>query len=591
MKQFFKFTFASILGFIIGSFIVVFILGAMFASLISALNKQETRDVPYNSVLHITFSGPVLERTDNNPLNSIDFSNLKANVQPGLNEILKSIDHASGDERIRGIIVEAADVDASLAALGEIRDALSEFKKTGKFVASYSDLYSQKSYYLSSVSDEVWMNPEGFVWFAGLSSQGPFFRGMFDKLGIEPQVIRKGKFKSAAEPFSEYAMSPENKAQVREYTDAIWTNVLNDISTDRKITKEELQTSTNSAAFKRAGELLDLHMITNTGFRDQFVESIGRRLELEGDKSPVFIPINDYHKVAKWPGGESLSRDKVAVIYASGNIVDGGDNESAVTSSAFAKEILEAGKDERIKAIVLRVNSPGGSAIASESILHAVNKVKASKPVIVSMGGVAASGGYYISCSADTIIANRNTLTGSIGVIGLMLNAKEFLNDRMGITFDGYKTGPYADFPNLSRPLSEGETEWIGQMVDTVYHTFIGRVSEHRGISLQRVDSIGQGRVWIGTSAKEMGLVDMNGGLLDAIRIAAQKSGLDNYRVLELPVKRDPLVRLMEDLGGVSHSLLMRIWFGDEYARMYDLEKLRLYEGVNILLPLNYPVH
>jgi protease-4 len=591
MKQFFKFTFASILGFIIGSFILVFILGAMFASLVSVLNQKEVRDVPYNSVLHITFTGPVLERTDNNPLNAIDLNTLRSNVQPGLNEILKSIDHATSNDRIRGVVIETSDIDASLAALSEIRDALTRFRAEGKFVAAYSDLYSQKAYYLSSVSDELWMNPEGFVWFAGLSSQGPFFRGVFDKLGIEPQVIRKGKFKSAAEPFSDYAMSPENKEQVMEYTEAIWNNVLDDISKDRSVSADDLRTSTNGAAFKRAGELINSGMITNTGYRDQFVDMIADRLELTDNRTPSFIPLHDYCKVAKWPGGESLSRDKVAVIYATGNIVDGGDEESAVTSSGFAREVLAAGKDERIKAIVLRVNSPGGSSIASESILHAVNEVKKSKPVIVSMGGVAASGGYYISCSADTIIANKNTLTGSIGVIGIMFNAREFLNDRLGITFDGYKTGPYADFPNFSRSLSEGEKEWIGAMVDTVYNTFIGRVSDHRGMGLAAVDSIAQGKVWVGNMALDNGLVDMNGGLLDAIRIAAGRSGLDNYRVVELPVQRDPIVRLMEDLGGASVSILKNLVSKDELSYIKRYEQLRMYEGVNILLPFNFPVY
>jgi len=591
MKQFLKFTFASVIGFVIGSFLLMFLLGALFATFISVLGKDETKEIPYNSVVVLKFNGPVNERTDNNPLNTIDFSTLKTRIQPGLNEILKSIKYAQSDERIMGIVIEAADVQAGISSLTEIRDALVSFKESGKFVVSYSDYYSQKAYYLNSVADEVWMNPEGFLWFAGLSSEMPFFKGLFDKLGIEPQIVRAGKYKSAAEPFSEYAMSQANKDQVQRYTDEIWTHMLNDISYSRNVSIEDLRFSAESSVLKRATECLDNKMITNKGYRDEFDDALYKRLQLKGNDRPSKISLRHYAMSAKWPGGETLSRDKVAIIYATGAILDGGDGRESVSAPLLAQEIYEAGTDERIKAVVLRVNSPGGSAIGSETILHALQKVKKEKPIIISMGNVAASGGYYISCASDTIIASRNTITGSIGVIGMMFNAQNLLNEKLGISFDGYKTGPYADFPNVTRPLSDGEYKWMNQMMDSVYHTFVSRVSEGRSMNYDVVDSLGQGRVWVGTDAVANGLVDMSGGLLDAIGIAAKKAELENYRIVELPYQKDPFVQMVEDISGEGISLYQKIKYGALYMDMIQLRKLVEFEGFMTRIPMFYPIH
>jgi protease-4 len=294
---------------------------------------------------------------------------------------------------------------------------------------------------------------------------------------------------------------------------------------------------------------------------------------------------------AKWPGGETLSRDKVAIVYATGAIMDGGDGRESVNSPRLAQEIYEAGEDERIKALVLRVNSPGGSAIGSETILHALKKVKKEKPVIISMGNVAASGGYYISCASDTILATRNTLTGSIGVIGMMFNAQNLLNEKLGISFDGYKTGPFADFPNVTRPLSEREYKWMNQMMDSVYHTFVSRVSDGRKLDYETVDSLGQGRVWIGTDAVNNNLVDMTGGLLDAIDIAAKKAGLEQYRVVELPYLKDPFLQMMEDLSGEGISIFQKIKYGSLYSDILQLQKLTEFEGFMTRIPIFYPLH
>ncbi len=590
MKQFFKFIFASMIGFIIGAIVLTFFFGMLVSILVNSISQEDKANVVYNSVLHIKFNGPVNDRENNNPFDAIDLSTFKSSIQPGLNDILRAINYAATDEKIAGIFLEVPDIQAGTATVEEIRDALEDFKGSGKFVVAYADFYSQKAYYLVSVADEIWMHPEGFVWMAGLSAQSAFLRGALDKLGIEPQVIRKGKYKSAAETWALYQMSPENKLQVKQYVDAVWQNILNDISRTRNVSVDTLVTLSNKHVMKRATELKRAKLITNVGFRDEFDDHLYEKLNLTANDKPKYIPIRKYSAIAKWPGAETLSLDKIAILYASGTILDGGNGDDVLNAPEFAETVYKAGEDERVKAIVLRVNSPGGSPIGSETILRAVQIAGEKKPVVVSMGDVAASGGYYISCAADTVLVNKSSITGSIGVIGLIFNAQKFLNDKLGINFDGYKTNPYADFPNMSRPLTDDEKDWMGEMVDTTYHSFISRVSTARKMSLDMVDSLGGGRVYVGTQAMSNKLVDSEGGLLRSIDVAAKLAGLSNYRVVELPTQKDPFIRLMEGLGTEVNSKIESIRYGDLYPAYTQIKRIIEMEGIQILLPPGIPL-
>jgi protease-4 len=447
--------------------------------------------------------------------------------------------------------------EGGYASIEELRQSLVEFKKSNKFILAYAEEYSTKAYYLASVADSVFLHPQGAVDFKGLFTQLAFFKGTLDKLEIEPEIIRHGKFKSAIEPFIYDKMSPENKEQIATFVNAIWNTMLTQIAQGRNITTQQLELIADSLLAENAQKALDLKLVDKLLYKDEFDNVLAEKSGISETSKLKFITLGKYNETAEPKTGKPFAKDKIAVIYATGEIVSGKGQADEVGSETLAKAIKNATEDANVKAIVLRVNSPGGSALASDVIWRETKLAKAKKPFIVSMGNVAASGGYYISCLADTIVAQHNTITGSIGVFGLLLNAQKMFNNKLGLTFDTYKTGPYADLGLPTRPLTSMERVKMQNSVEQVYDVFTKHVAEGRNISQANVDSIGQGRVWSGVDAMGIRLIDVYGGLNDAIAIAARAAKIDNYRIKELPEQKDALREILDDMKGETEMALM----------------------------------
>jgi len=583
MGQFFKFMFASALGLVLGIFLLILILAGIGASMGS---KGEVK-VEDNSVLHISLNTDIKERGINKPFD-IDPSTFKPKSSLGLNEILASIEKAATDDRIKGIYLDMQGLPAGMASTEEIRNALIKFKESGKWIVSYGEVYSQKAYYIASVADDIWLNPEGIVEWRGLGSQVVFLKSMFEKLELEPQIIRYGKFKSAVEPLMLDKMSDANRLQTMTYMDALWDRMLEGVGESRSKSAEELDAMAQNAAIRKAEHAVENGLVDALKYKDEVLAEIRSRLSLEKEDDEInFIALGKYKDAAK-PKKEddaTSSRDRVAVIYAVGGIDTGEGDDESIGSETISKEIRKARLDEKVKAIVLRVNSGGGSALASDVIWRETVLAKAAKPFVVSFGDVAASGGYYIACAADTIVAQPNTITGSIGVFGVLFNAQKMLKSKFGIHMDTVKTNRFADLGGPLRPLSDIEREIIQESVNDIYFDFIGKVAEGRNMTSAEVDSIGQGRVWSGTDALRIGLVDVLGGLDDAVKIAADMAGLEDYRVTELPEQKDPIEQLMKELTGGGKEALLKARLGEYYTYLKDVESLMNMKGVQARLP------
>ena len=556
MKQFFKFMFASLLGFLIGSMLLFFFMLGLFAS-IASFSKRDAVTVSPNTVLHLSFETEVVDRGGQNPFENADFLSLSLGRTMGLNDILNNLKKAAEDENIEGIFLDLSIARAGWATSSEIRQALLEFKESGKFIISYGEAYTQNAYYLASVADKVYLHPEGGIDFRGLNAELLFFKNMLDKLGIDAQVIRHGKFKSAGEPFFLDRMSQENREQVMAYIGSIWNNVMADIAESRGLTINKLNQVADEFLTRNPTLAMEWGMIDGIMHRDEVYMAINEMLGMESEKKPELISMSRYIRA---PLPKSMvtprSRDKVAVIYASGNILPGKGGEQTIGSAGMSEAIRQARLDSSVKAIVFRINSPGGSAMASDVILREIKLAAKEKPVIASMGDVAASGGYYIACAADLIIASPTTITGSIGVFGMIPNMQNFFNQKLGITFDNVKTNELADLATITRPLTQTEKNLIQEEIERVYETFIGHVASGRNIPVTTVDELGQGRVWSGAEARSIGLIDEFGGLSHAIEKAVEMAGLETYRVVEYPTRKDFLTRLMEDFGGVQERLI-----------------------------------
>ncbi len=551
MKQFFKMFFASMLGFMIGIVLLFFIFFIVLSAIVSSLDNKQV-SIDSNSLLSITLDQPLEERSSENPFDYFDLNDFSSHKQPGLNQIITTIDKAAKDDDIKGIYLNVTNIQGGIASLEEIRNAILRFKKSGKFVFSWSESYSQGAYYLASVSDKIYLNPEGDVELKGLNAEVLFFKGMLDKLEIEPQIIRHGKFKSAIEPFITDKMSDENRAQTATFINAIWNNITLKIAESRKLNQQEIKLIADSLLVQNADDALQYKLVDRLAYKDEFIKEVNLKIGVEINTPLSLVSLNNYKNVAE-KNKSKFTSDRIAVIYANGDINSGKGNEKSIGSEGLSKAIRDARMDDKIKAIVLRVNSPGGSALASEVIWREVKLAAGVKPTVVSMGDYAASGGYYISCAANKIVAQPNTLTGSIGVFGLLFNGEKMLKNKLGITTDRYKTGPYTDMGSFTRPMTNSETAIIQKSVNKVYDTFTKRVSDGRKLPQTEVDNIGQGRVWSGTDALKLHLVDTLGGINDAIAIAAKMAKLDNYRIKELPLVKDALEKIMEDFSEEAH--------------------------------------
>ena len=589
MKSFFKYLLASILGVIIASLILFFIFIGVFSAMITVQDKPV--DIKANTILLLKLNQPINDRKSSLPMIAYSLSDFGAENNLGLNDILDNISKAKDDENIRGIYLQLSGLQTGIATIEEIRNALIDFKKSGKFILAFSDTYTQGSFYLASIADRLYLNPGGSVNFIGLSADLMFFKKTLEKLDIEPEIIRHGKFKSAVEPFMYDRMSPENREQIRKYVGSIWDHIVGQISVSRDIPVGNLNLFADSLLLWNNQSAIDYKIIDAAIYKDQVLDTLAKLVDQNNSKDLDFITHHKYLRVPKTGANKGYSKNKIAVIYAEGDIIPGEIGEGFIGSETIARTIRGARQDSSVKAIVFRVNSGGGSALASEIIWRELYLARQVKPVIASMGDVAASGGYYIVAPADTIVASPNTITGSIGVFGLLMNAQGFFNNKLGITFDVEKTNAWSDFGSMNRPLSGTERLVLQKMVDDTYRTFVNRVSEGRNVDFAGVDKIAEGRVWSGVNAKELGLVDVLGGLSTAIEIAAEKSGVESYRIVELPKLEDPFTQLMKELTGDVRERIIRHEIPEQYTYYRYLKNLMNSDRIQARLPFEISVH
>lgn len=591
MKQFFKMMLASMTGFVLAIFVFFFLAIMIISGMVMGLKSDKEVTVRDQSVLEITLDRPIPERSSDNPFEDFDFSSFSSKQSMGLDDILKNIEKAAKDDRIKGIFLNLTSVQSGMANLEEIRNALLTFKDSKKFIYAYSEYYTQGGYYLSSVADSIFIHPEGGMDFRGLRAELMFFKGTLAKLELEPQVIRHGKFKSAVEPFVNDKMSPENREQIRTFVDGIWKHFLAQIGASRKIDPAAIQVMADEFALRDPAKAAELKIVDAVVYYDQVMESLRRASGLEKENEKIrFVALSKYDN-AQVKSDKTHSSQKIAVVYAVGDIVSGKGSEQQIGSETISEAIRKARLDTNVKAIVLRVNSPGGSALASDVIWREAVLAKKAKPLVVSMGNYAASGGYYISCAADTIVAQPNTLTGSIGVFGLLLNAQKMFNNKLGITFDTVKTARYADLGTISRPLTGDERALIQEEIEKIYDTFISHVAEGRRMEKSAVDQIGEGRIWSGTDALRLGLVDKLGGLNTAIDVAAGMAGLENYRITSLPEQKEFLQKLMEDLNSEVRTYFVRNELGENYTYYHSLQQLLNNKGIQARIPYTLEIY
>ncbi len=584
MKQFFGAFLGSVLGIIIATVLaIVMIIGAVKASFGSNIkDEDEVSTVKTNSVLKLDLEGQMLDREKENPLKEFgDLGPLTAEGAYGLNVLINKIEKAKTDDKIKGIYLYSKHLEAGFATAQELRNALEDFKKSGKFIYSYAEFYGQKEYYLASVANKVFLNPQGDLDWKGLSMSIMFFKNAFEKLGVEVQVFRHGKFKSAVEPFLLDKMSASNRLQSETFLNSIWATMLENISKDRKTSVEDLNKMANNLEIRfpedAVGKLVDA-----TVYEDEVLTEIKKKVGVAEKDKLNLVDIDKYDPKDKKTEGKDVK--KIAVIYASGNINSGNGGDDEIGSDALAKTIKDARLDDKIKAIVLRVNSPGGSALASDVIWREVVLAKKAKPVIVSMGNLAASGGYYISCAADRIFAQPNTITGSIGVFGMIPNVQKALDQKLGITVDTVNTNLHSDVGGPLRGVSASEYDYIQGGVERVYDVFTKRVAEGRKMSQADVDSIGQGRVWTGADALKINLVDEMGGLNDALAYAAKKAKVTDYKIVELPKQKSPFDFLTKKENELEARFVKKN-LGISYTFFKQLQKLVNIQGIQARLP------
>jgi protease-4 len=537
MKSFFKTFFAALLALFIFSLLGFFILIGIAAT----FSTDEKVAVAQNSVLVIDASETFLEQSKNDPFSEL--MNKKNGKQPSLSELIGLLNYAKKDSSIKGIYIKCAENSNGYAATEEIRKALIDFKKSNKFIVAYAETISQKGYMMANVADQIYTHPQGGMEWVGFNYETIFFKGLIDKLEIEPQIFYAGKFKSATEPFRYAQMSEANKLQTGIWLNSIYNNFIQGAAEMRHLNADSIKAFANEGKVQNAKDALKYKLVDGLIYDDQLKKIISKKLQVADETKISFVSINNYAESVALRGTGS---GKIAVIYADGDVVMGKGQNEAIASDDYRALIQKIRNDKSIDAVVLRVNSPGGSALASDIIWREIDLLKKEKPVVVSMGDVAASGGYYIACGADSIYADANTITGSIGVFSVIPNAEKFLKNKVGITFDRVKTGQYADAPSATRALTITEQRFLQAGVDSVYHTFKSRVAAGRQKSVAYIDSIAQGRVWTGADAIKVGLVDKIGTLNDALASAAKMAKLKGYSIKKYPESRSFIEEFFE---------------------------------------------
>ena len=583
MKQFLKFMFASCLG----SALLLILAFIIMVWTISSSTSKNTVNVKPKSVLYMNLDYEIPDRSNEDDLSMALMNfNGKNSDMSGMNDIIANIDAAKDDPNISGIFLELSSIGTSAANIQEIRSHIIKFRESGKFVISYAETMAQNAYYLATAGDKIYINPEGMLDIHGMASQIMFYKHLLDKLDIEIQIIRgpNNKFKSAVEPYFLDKMSDANRQQMEKLLNSIWFEIVSDINASRGINIDKInELADNLALTFDANVALEENFVDGLYYRDQIIATIK---DLSGIEKSGKINILTNSQYATARPKEKAHSDKIAVIYASGQIIDGDGDNSTIGSTTLSKAIREARENKKVKAIVMRVNSPGGSALAAEVIRREVELAKAEKPFIISMGNYAASGGYWISTEGDRIFADETTLTGSIGVFGTFPNAKKFLNETVGLTFDVVKTNENADFGSIAEPLTPYQKSMLQKHVGNTYNDFTSLVARTRGLRQSYVDSIGQGRVWSGVDALEIGLVDELGGLDKAIEYAAKQANLEKYSIKNYPKQQNLMETLMN--GNIQEPYtksLIKKRLGSNYTYVETIENITKLDGVQALMP------
>ncbi|NNM95545.1 MAG: signal peptide peptidase SppA [Bacteroidia bacterium] len=586
MRNFFASLFGALIGIFLAFFLIFIICVGIITNAVRSVKEETITSVPRPSVLEIKLNHPISERTPPVAFNfRLPDDEARMVETSGLNDILADIHHAAHDKEIKGIFLNLSDIPAGFASLQNIRGELERFKSSGKFIIAYSMTYSQKSYYLASVANKVYLHPGGNIMWKGLGAQIMFYKRALDKLGIQVEVFRHGRFKSFVEPFVLDKMSPDNRLQTKAFITSIWNDMLDAIGSSRHIDKKQLNIYADSLTIRNAAAAEDRHLADTLYYSDQILDKLRQNLGIKADQAIPAIGLDDYRHTFS---PDDYAPAKIALIYASGEIQNGYGDDQNIGALRLSQSIRQARLDKDIKAIVFRVNSPGGDALASEVIWREVSLAAKAKPVVVSMGDYAASGGYEISCAATEIVAEPTTITGSIGVFGLIPDAGGLLSDKLGITVDTVGTNSHATAPSLFYPLTTAEGAIVQAEIEDIYRKFVMRVADGRKMTFAQVDSIGQGRVWTGRQAIKIGLADTLGDISTAMQIAAAKAHLTNYSTEEMPSLYNPLRKLFKRFGVDAETDILQAELGAFYQPVKDLEQLTKEKGIQARLPFNY---
>ena len=585
MRQFLKYVLATIVGLLAFSFLGFLVLAGIVAA---AKSAGEHKEVASNSVLELKLNEPLTERGREGRFGSFG----GGSGSTGLVSLKEAIRRAKTDGDIKGILLNLEIVQGGMASLEEVRDALLDFKKSGKFVVAYHEICSEKSFYLSSVANEIYLHPQGTLEFNGLSAEVLFYKRLFDKAGIEPYIFRVGSFKSAVEPFFRENFSDSARYQTVSFLNSINGYMISQVAAARGIAPARLKVISDSMLVHNAPDALRLKMVTKLGYFDEVQDYMRGKLGLAKDKKPSLVSLSDYTDKDQADEQEGkTSGNRIAVVYAEGDIVTGKGSDDNIGSTKFADAIRKARLDNKVKAVVLRINSPGGSSLASDVVYREVLLTKKVKPIIASMSDVAASGGYYIAMACDTIVAHPNTITGSIGVFGVLPNVQKLLGDKLGITVDRVTTGKFSDLPTITRPLSDFEKRVLQGEVNNIYADFTTKAALGRHMPVERLRRLASGRVWSGLEAKNNGLVDVLGNYEDALKIAAARAHLkaDDYRVQRLPRRKSAFENLFSMFGGgdaeVAKAQAMKAELGPLYPAYAQYQQLMTMRGIQAKMP------
>ena len=575
---------SSCLGALTAMIVLFFLTIILVSAVISGMSEDKKVTIADNSVLHLELDAQINELQQENPLAGLPVPGGEVR-KVGLLNLKQAIRHAKDDDKIEGIYVDVSQPMTGFSSLEEIRQSLIDFRKSGKWVVAYNETMSEGAYYLSSAADHVYLNPQGEVEFNGLTVTVGFYKKLFDKLQVHPQIFRVGEFKSAVEPFLFEKMSPENRLQLTALANNIYDFMLSGISESRGIEKKRLEDISDNMLVSNAQATVDLGLVDSLLYRDQFLAVLRNKLDIGDDDDVNFITYNKYRKSFST---YKSSENEIAVIVAEGTIMpgDGNQNDNVIGADKFVEEISKARENDGIKAIVLRVNSPGGEFKASDMMWREIGLASRSKPVIASMSDYAASGGYYLSMVCDTIVAQPNTITGSIGIFGIMLDLSDFLDEKLGVTFDEVRTGEFGDTYTVTRPLTQVEKNFIQKNLDEYYETFTTKAAEGRDVAHEEIQKVASGRVWTGQQALDHNLVDLLGGFDDAVEIAAEKAGVsDDYKVRFYPAPKDFLEELLTNFQENAESRAIRNELGELHYWYKHIQKIRQFQGAQARMP------